>query len=136
MGAQGVEEAAAALRRGELVDGEGLCPDAVVMAAAQAPRASAVVFGALVSESAGMASCTVRARALGKRTSVPTMERVRMLLPQCTVMGVIDVLLALAAHAVLESLRAALGRPARTWRSRPGSWCSMRSQVTGRSRAG
>lgn len=102
--AQDITEAATALRHGHAVDSDGLCPHAVLLAALQAPEATAAAFRELASETSLMSLCTIRARALGKRTSLPTVEQVRDLLPQGTLMGILDVLLSRMVHAVLGAL--------------------------------
>lgn len=106
-----VAEAFAGVRRPQLVDADGLAPVAVAIVAAASPWLAGSAIRALASSSAQMRGQTVRGVPLGKRSSTPEVGRVRMLLPQGTILMAPDVLIA----AALTRTRDALDVPSGFW---------------------
>lgn len=91
------------LRRPDAVDTAGLCGSIVQIAAAVCPEAVAHAVRSVADSDEELRATEVRGVPLGKKTSTPTVERVRMLLPLCTMMPVVDILIADELHAVCNA---------------------------------
>lgn len=98
-----VVEAFGAVRRPDRVDADGIAPAAAAIVAAAVPRVAGVAVRQLAGSSTLMSCVTVRAVPLGKKSAMPAVEHIRALLPLCTVLTVIDLLLSRALHAVCDA---------------------------------
>lgn len=89
----------AGVRRPHLVDADGLA-----IVAAVSPWLASSAIRALASSTAQMRGHAIRAVPLGKRSSTPKVGRVRMLLPQGTILTALDVLVAASLNRTCDAL--------------------------------
>lgn len=93
-----------AARRPHAIDALGDCALALQLSATLVPSRVADVVRSVAASDASMKSEVIRGVALGKKTSSPRADQIRMLLPQGVVSTVIDVLLARAVHDHVDNL--------------------------------
>lgn len=96
-------------RRPMRVDALGDCALALQLAAEVVPNHVAGVVREAISTDEHMRREVVRAVALGKKTSIPSVNKIRILLPQGVVATALDVLLAESVHRHLDNLPAVPG---------------------------
>lgn len=92
------------LRCQHQVDPMGICGHALRLVAEVCPAAVTAAVLQLAASREQMSECVVDALALGKRSAEPSVQQVRMLLPQGVFLTVVDVLLSQDLHRLCDSL--------------------------------
>lgn len=121
--AQQISRAAAKLRAPQRVEHEGIAPHALLGAAEVVPEAVCSAFAQFAGSAESMRAQVIVAHAFGKKSSCPSVDRVRAIMPLSSVMGVIDILVSDAIHstldpAVCEGARPASGATELAWMAR------------------